>query len=352
MDSPAKKFTNLPLVYRAAVIIPAYNAEATLAGCLASLTTQALPAGLKLEIIVVDDGSTDRTCQIAKDYSGQGVKLVRIPHRGAAAARNRGVSAVSTNCEFILFTDADCEPAPDWAGRLVEALTLATEGTIGVKGVYRTRQSSVVALFVQSELEERYARFRSGRAKPGFCDTYSAAFYYKVLKHYPFDEGLPGAVVEDAELGWRLGQAGYKFGFAPEAVVYHRHVAGLKKYFLRKFQIARYRVLLYHHYPDRLVADPHTSKAAKLQMVLLCLGVLLSSLGLLGSFIKLGAKASRLALGGGAGILLVLELSFWSFLRRAKLPWDWSLLLLNTRTTAFCAGALYGIGQLLVEKWI
>lgn len=352
MDLPAKKLTNSQLACKAAVIVPAYNAVSTLAGCLASLTNQALPAGLKLEIIVVDDGSTDGTCEVALRYSSRGVKLVRIPHSGAAAARNRGVSAVSTNCEFILFTDADCEPALDWAWRLVEALTLATEGTIGVKGVYRTRQSSVVALFVQSELEERYARFSSGHTRPGFCDTYSAAFDYKVLKHYPFDEGLPGAVVEDAELGWRLGQAGYKFGFAPEAVVYHRHVAGLKKYFLRKFQIARYRVLLYHRYPDRLVADPHTSKAAKLQMVLLCLGVLLSSLGLFGSFIKLGAKASRLALLNGAVILVLLELSFWPFIGRSRLPRGWSLLLLNTRTAAFCAGALCGTGQLLIEKWI
>lgn len=352
MDLPTKKLTNSQLACKAAVIVPAYNAVSTLAGCLASLTNQALPAGLKLEIIVVDDGSTDGTCEVALRYSSRGVKLVRIPHSGAAAARNRGVSTVNTDCEFILFTDADCEPAPDWAGQLVETLTGTGEGTIGVKGVYRTRQSSLVALFVQSELEERYARFRSGHTRPGFCDTYSAAFYYKVLKHYPFDEELPGAVVEDAELGWRLGQAGYKFGFAPKAVVYHQHVAELKKYFLRKFQIARYRVLLYHRYPGRLVADPHTSKAAKTQMALLAFGVLLSGLGLGVLLLKVRAKLARLALLSGAVILVLLELSFWPFVRRSRLPWGWSLLLLNTRTAAFCAGALCGTGQLLIEKWI
>ncbi|MEI6043656.1 MAG: glycosyltransferase family A protein, partial [Chloroflexota bacterium] len=122
----------------ATVVVPAYNAAATLTKCLDSLIAQEIRPNLKLEIVVVDDGSTDQTATIVRRY--QGVRLICRPHRGAATARNVGVRAAAPTCTAILFTDADCMPAPDWAMHLVEALENTGPMVAAVKGIYRSNQ--------------------------------------------------------------------------------------------------------------------------------------------------------------------------------------------------------------------
>ncbi|MDP1902576.1 MAG: glycosyltransferase [Rubrivivax sp.] len=93
-----------PLV---SVIIPAYNAQAHLAECLASVSGQVHP--FDLEIIVVDDGSADATAEIARRTAG--VQCITQPNRGPSAARNVGIGAARG--EFIAFLDADDLWPPD-----------------------------------------------------------------------------------------------------------------------------------------------------------------------------------------------------------------------------------------------
>ncbi len=337
---------------QAAVVIPAYNTAATLGHCLDALLGQDIPLWLKLEIIVVDDGSTDQTGLIARRYP---VHLLTTAHRGAAAARNAGVKAASPGCSAILFTDADCVAAPNWATSLLETLQQPTadKPIAGVKGVYRTKQRSLVARFVQAEFEERYARFVRRKTALDFADTYSAAYRRTILLEYPFDETLPGAIVEDAELGWRLRQAGYCFRFEPGAVVYHSHPAHLWAYFRRKFRIGRWRVSLYRRYPRHLSTDSHTSQAAKLQMLLLAglTGSLI--LALFGKFVKISRWITKLANLSSFGFFAALQLSFGPFVWRA---WQndrslalFALFMLPWRTLAFTTGALMGLADLVLN---
>jgi hypothetical protein len=150
------------------VIVPAYNAEATLGDCLAAL------------------------------------QLIRQPNAGPAAARNRGVQAARG--EILLFTDADCAPTPDWIERLTEPFR-APE-VAGAKGVYRTRQRELVARFVQLEYEDKYARM-SRQDRIDFVDTYSAAYRRDVfLANGGFDALFPAASVEDQEFSFRLARKG------------------------------------------------------------------------------------------------------------------------------------------------
>jgi glycosyltransferase involved in cell wall biosynthesis len=87
------------------VVIPARNAEDTLARALDSVLSQTRPPD---EIIVVDDASTDGTAGVARRYRAQGVKLVALPtQRGAAGARNAGIAAARS--AWIAFLDADDE---------------------------------------------------------------------------------------------------------------------------------------------------------------------------------------------------------------------------------------------------
>ena len=88
---------------RFSVIIPAFNAAATLARAIESVRAQSWPAH---EIIVVDDGSTDATAEVARQF-GDAVRLIQQPNSGVSVARNAGAAAAMG--DWLAFLDAD-----DW----------------------------------------------------------------------------------------------------------------------------------------------------------------------------------------------------------------------------------------------
>jgi hypothetical protein len=92
---------------RFSVIIPAFNAAATLARAVESVRAQSWPAH---EIIVVDDGSTDETAGAARQF-GDAVHLIRQPNSGVSVARNAGAAAATGN--WLAFLDADDWYEPD-----------------------------------------------------------------------------------------------------------------------------------------------------------------------------------------------------------------------------------------------
>ncbi len=96
-----------------AVVIPCHNAEKTVSRALESVFAQNYP---DLEIVAVDDGSTDATAEILKTHMHRGLRLIRTDGvRGAAGARNMGVRA--TRSDYIAFLDADDEWLP---GKLIQ----------------------------------------------------------------------------------------------------------------------------------------------------------------------------------------------------------------------------------------
>jgi glycosyltransferase involved in cell wall biosynthesis len=86
---------------RLSVVIPCHNAATTLASAIKSLLVQYSPG---FEVFVVDDGSRDHSLGIARSFEPH-IRILAGPHRGASAARNRGIA--ETRGEWILFLDAD-----------------------------------------------------------------------------------------------------------------------------------------------------------------------------------------------------------------------------------------------------
>ncbi len=99
------------------IIVPARNSERTLPACLEGLLAQTYPRD-HYEVIVVDNGSNDRTRGIAEAYDG--VIVLLEDERGSYAARNRALQVARGT--IIAFTDADCVPDPGWLARLAEAM--------------------------------------------------------------------------------------------------------------------------------------------------------------------------------------------------------------------------------------
>jgi cellulose synthase/poly-beta-1,6-N-acetylglucosamine synthase-like glycosyltransferase len=183
--------------------------------------------------------------------------------------------------DLVLFTDADCEPTPDW----IEQICAPFEDpqVSGVKGAYRTRQKTLVARFVQLEYEDKYRRMAQDQYID-FIDTYSAGYRRDVLHEAGgFDTSFPTASVEDQELSFRLAKAGHRLVFQPLAIVYHQHASTVAAYARKKFRIGYWKVLVHVRHPDKLVRDSHTPQILKLQILLLPLLVASAALALLWS---------------------------------------------------------------------
>jgi glycosyltransferase involved in cell wall biosynthesis len=241
------------------VVIPARNAAALLPACLAALYGQTMPASA-FEVIVVDDGSTDNTANVARAH---GAICLSQPHQGPAAARNHG--ARQARGRVLAFLDADCRAEPDWLEAMVTALYAgAASGVAGVQGLYATDQKSLVARFAQAEFEDRYDRMRA-HASIDLVATYSAAYRRDVfLAAGGFDERFPKADNEDTELSYRLLARGHTLALAPRAVVRHRHPASLAAYLGLKRRRGYWRTQVYRLYPGKALKDRYTTLPVKL----------------------------------------------------------------------------------------
>ncbi len=244
------------------VIVPVYNAHESINRCIEALLDQTYQRE-KYEVIVVDDGSTDGTADIIKDYP---VKYIYQKNQGPAAARNKG--AKQARGDIILFTDSDCVAANNWIEEMVRPFQ-STE-VVAVKGVYRTNQKSLTARFAQIEFEERFEMLKKVKSID-MVDTYSAAFRREIfLKEGGFDESFPVANNEDTELSYKISKAGYKMVFNPNALVYHlNHPDSIKKYFRLKFWRGYWRMVVYKMYPDKMLKDTYTPQTLKLQILFL-----------------------------------------------------------------------------------
>ena len=120
-------------------IIPIYNAEQYLAQCIESIIAQR--GAYSLEIILIDDESTDSSLAIAQAYAGKDSRVIVLTqaHAGQSAARNLGLRYAKG--EYIAFVDADDYLAPDWCQQHMEAI----EGVDYVQSGYTKENKTVIA---------------------------------------------------------------------------------------------------------------------------------------------------------------------------------------------------------------
>jgi glycosyltransferase involved in cell wall biosynthesis len=202
------------------IIVPAFNEEAVIGECIDSLLHLDYPEHL-LEIIVIDDASTDRTSEILSGFSR--IQVLSGGHHGPSAARNRALKLAKG--EFIAFTDADCVVPPEWLKELMRGFE--SDLIAGVGGIQKPRQdASEMELSVDKVFNLLGFVANYSRKKPqlGLIDHNASCnvIYRKsvLIQLGGFDEGLwPG---EDVELDYRITKAGYRLVQNPHAAVRHK----------------------------------------------------------------------------------------------------------------------------------
>ncbi len=225
------------------VIIPAYNARSTLRSCLDSVMKLDYPKE-KLDIILVNNNSTDSTEDIARSYP---ITVLREENvQSSYAARNRGIKEAKG--ELIAFTDADCVVTPSWVKYLVRDWRDKSIGCFcGEIEAYQP--TSIVEKFSARVGILRQEWALSNTYLP-FAQTANSAFRKVVFDKIGLfiSEMVTGG---DGEMAWRMQKKlGLTIKYIPEAVVYHKHrstVIGLFRQF-KKYEHAKLLWKIY--YPD------------------------------------------------------------------------------------------------------
>lgn len=189
IKKPNVKLTDHPLI---SVVIPAYNEEKFLGETLRSLTRQIYKPK---EIIVVDNGSTDNTAQIAHKY---GAKVIYEPHKGVAFARQKGFE--ETKCQIIASTDADSILPRNWLNRFAQEF-MKEPKRVMVSGMYDFYDGGILLRFVTWLFNYRLF---------AICGWYSGANMAvkkeAFLEIGGFNTSIP--LSEDSNLGVRLRKVG------------------------------------------------------------------------------------------------------------------------------------------------
>ena len=202
---------------RTAAVVPAWNGERWLPGCLRALAAQTRPFD---EVVVVDNGSADRSVAIAREHGARVVALGR--NTGFAFAANRGIE--TAGAEAVALVNTDVELAPDWLERTLPRLAADGIGSVATKMVDledRTRLYDAGDVLRRDGVCEQLGRFtaddgRFDTAGEVFAACAGAGLYRReaVLAVGGFDERF-FAYLEDVDLGLRLQRAGWRCGYEP-----------------------------------------------------------------------------------------------------------------------------------------
>jgi mycofactocin system glycosyltransferase len=242
---PLRMIETLPIV---SVVIPVKDRADDLRNCMLSLLALDYPKD-KLEIVVVDDGSSDETPEVARELGGHVISSGKVGG-GPALARNRGASVARG--EILAFIDSDCTASPNW---LMELLPVFSEDKVAAVGGWVDGMHDASSLdryeAVMSSLNLGRREMSGGTGGDTFylpsCnllirnDTFTAAGGFRDSMQ----------VGEDVDLTWRLRDAGWQIVYLPEGSVCHAHRSLLWPFMKRRFEYGTSEGLLQRLHPVR-----------------------------------------------------------------------------------------------------
>ncbi len=235
------------------VIIPCRNEEKHIGRCLETILTQDYPKD-KMEVLVVDGGSTDKTREIVKERGGQSsaIRLLDNPRVITPAAMNVGIQ--NAKGEIIIRMDAHAGYEKDYVSKCVKYLQEysadAVGGAMKTLPSFDTLSARAIALSLASPFGAA-SHFRVGINKPTETDTVFGGCYKREVfdKIGFFNENL--IRTQDLEFNLRLKKAGGKIILIPDIVSYYYPKSTLGEFFLHNIQDGIWAI-----YPFKFVKIP------------------------------------------------------------------------------------------------
>jgi GT2 family glycosyltransferase len=233
---------------KASVVVCTYNGSRTIGNCVRALSALDYP---DVELIVVDDGSTDDAAAIA---AAHGARVIRTENRGLSAARNTGTAAAGG--EIVAFCDDDCMPDAHWLRYLVAALLAGEDAGVGGPNVPPPDVLVADAVghapggpmhVLLSDVEAEHI--------PG-CNM---AFRKEALERVGGFDPRFRVAGDDVDLCWRIQDAGGTLGFSPAALVWHRARRSVSAYLSQQAGYGRAEALLERKWPERYNHHGHAS---------------------------------------------------------------------------------------------
>jgi len=219
------------------VIVPVRNGEMTIQPLLESLQKLDYDPN-KVEVIVVDGNSTDRTQEIVKEYP---VKLVVEERNGLNVARNTGIK--KGNGDIVAFTDSDCIVPSNWVTKIVENFKDPQVSCVGGRAealdgdfVSQYADNSIVRLMPGFTKREELQEVKPFFKHPAGCNM---AFRRKTAEQVGyFDENIKYGF-DEVEFADRICRAGHKMVLDPEVSVWHKHRSTLADFLKQNFQYGK-----------------------------------------------------------------------------------------------------------------
>ncbi|MDI6840942.1 MAG: glycosyltransferase [bacterium] len=220
---------------KVSVIVPVYNGERTLMECLNSLMKLKYPRD-RLEIIVVDNNSTDRTKEIATQFP---VTYVFERHRNWAAAKNRGLTICTG--ELVAFLSHDCIIHRDWISEFVKEFQVDEVGGCG---------GNILPYRIRNWIDRYYYQFIYSNKRwvseikypfPWIIGLNSIFRRNDLIAIGGFDEKIGRC--DDVDISWRVQLKGRTLKYISQAIVYHDHENTFRAFFKGLFEAG------YSYYP-------------------------------------------------------------------------------------------------------
>ncbi len=242
----AAPYFPLPRQPKVSVVVASYNGARTLEACLDSLGRLNYP---DYEAILVDDGSTDNSLDIAKRFPR--VRTVAHPqNRGLSAARNTGIAAATG--EIVAFTDSDCRVDEDWLYYLVSDLERGGFVGIGGHNFLPPEDSPAAAAVMASPGGPAHVMLDDREAEhiPG-CNM---AFRKWALEAIGGFDPVFWKAGDDVDVCWRLAERGWKLGFSPGGFVWHYRRSTVGAYLRQQRGYGEAEALLAQKHPEFFTA--------------------------------------------------------------------------------------------------
>jgi poly-beta-1,6-N-acetyl-D-glucosamine synthase len=245
----AKPFKSLPPI---SILVAAYNEQNNIGDTLEQLLKQRYP-GL-MEIILIDDGSTDDTVKIAREFNTHNLRIIALPKNGGKAhALNIGLTNASF--DLIVTVDADTYMYDKALVNIVTRFLSDPPNTVAVAGAINVKNSRRNWLTKVQEWDYFHGIAVVKRTQSLYQGTLVAQGAFSLYTKEVLQEigGWPDTVGEDIVLSWDMLKRGYRIGYAENAVVFTNVPETYQKFYQQRRRWARGLIEAFKHHSQLLV---------------------------------------------------------------------------------------------------